>query len=686
MDAARISRLLARGKLSAAHAKVMRQLVDNGVVDPASVEGVSRAVVRLWYVYAVQTPGTQAALAVALAGAGRSNHGWALALVEHAGDREWDGLRSALDAYMSKWNAVTSNRHVISALMWKWLDAAGALKEDDSALAEDVVPAVTVPAAAQNPSKLMDVVNMYAHAHKVATAHACRLVDEIAIENGWWKVGDHKRSAAFVLDFVVRRLCEDEYVEMQAVLDELVVDGVATRDAVSHALAAGEDGGAGTLVAVRGGSALTLRGVLDTTRRVFRTLSGLLAEEDAGGDEEVHELAPAGWHVLQQSGAESMLAHLNAEQRALVLRVARGKRVTTCCSRPGTGKTFSAKTLATFAARVCCLAPTHLALARMQQQVDHAEVAFLTVQSFVLREGRQPYHQADLVLVDESSMLTMHQMARILDTYWDTGARIVFLGDDKQLPCIGRGAAFRDVVAFFGDALNQRLELCMRTSAGIAAAADAILEARVPQATEDVVLVPCGDPLQALGTQVPVAAEVQLIVGENRHVTMLNKLVQTHLGRGGTSVRAKLDQVCFVGDSVRVVKNNLPLYTNGDVGLVRNIADAAPESGRKRPRKPVATLRITRATGDCIVDVPEFTLEPAYACTVHRVQGSEFDTVVVVLFGDMSRFQKIRQLVYTAVTRAKRKLYLVGALDVIKQLRDGNRQTLAQLLGADLVA
>jgi hypothetical protein len=122
------------------------------------------------------------------------------------------------------------------------------------------------------------------------------------------------------------------------------------------------------------------------------------------------------------------------------------------------------------------------------------------------------------------------------------------------------------------------------------------------------------------------------------------------------------------------------------VGLVRNIADAAPESGRKRPRKPVATLRITRATGDCIVDVPEFTLEPAYACTVHRVQGSEFDTVVVVLFGDMSRFQKIRQLVYTAVTRAKRKLYLVGALDVIKQLRDGNRQTLAQLLGADLVA
>ena len=87
----------------------------------------------------------------------------------------------------------------------------------------------------------------------------------------------------------------------------------------------------------------------------------------------------------------------------------------------------------------------------------------------------------------------------------------------------------------------------------------------------------------------------------------------------------------------------------------------------------MATVRL--ASG-FTVDIPEYSLEPGYACTVHKAQGSEYDIVVLVLFGDMAWNLKTRELAYTAVTRAKQKLYIVGAIDMLMQLRPTNRNTI----------
>jgi exodeoxyribonuclease V alpha subunit len=120
----------------------------------------------------------------------------------------------------------------------------------------------------------------------------------------------------------------------------------------------------------------------------------------------------------------------------------------------------------------------------------------------------------------------------------------------------------------------------------------------------------------------------------------------------------------LVGEPVLMTRNdyNLRLY-NGDSGLVLNVAAAA--GTRNRSAEPMAVF----PRGESFVAFPLGTLygrlEPAWATTVHKAQGSEYDRVAIILPAVPVR-PLTRELLYTAVTRARRSVTFVGPVEVIE--------------------
>ena len=156
----------------------------------------------------------------------------------------------------------------------------------------------------------------------------------------------------------------------------------------------------------------------------------------------VNKKAPAWGNALNNE-----VEGLTDEQRAVVEHVKSGHRLTLCCSPAGTGKTHTAGVVASHVSAedtVLCIAPTWKAISVLRGKLGFLpNVIYYTVQGFVLLEPRP---LVELVLVDESSMLTMSHLKHILRAYADDeSTRIVFLGDDAQLPCIGRGFPIRDL-------------------------------------------------------------------------------------------------------------------------------------------------------------------------------------------------------------------------------------------------
>jgi exodeoxyribonuclease V alpha subunit len=380
---------------------------------------------------------------------------------------------------------------------------------------------------------------------------------------------------------------------------------------------------------------------------------------------------------------------------------ARG-RLAVIAGGPGTGKTtMVARVVALLAtlgeARLVALAaPTAKAAARLREAV-HAEAATLDVDealrarllaldAFTLHRllGAKPgtrsrfRHDAgnrlphDVVVVDETSMVSLTMMSRLLDAV-RSDARLVLVGDPHQLSSIEAGAVLGDVVR--ADALRDQvvvLETVHRFGGAIAALADAIrrgdagaaLEA-LRAGDEHVVWLPGDDlgPIRDAATSTGRAVIEAARAGDA--ATALERLNGFRLlcahRRGPFGVTTWTETVerwlapeidaaggrarDYPGRPLLVTANDYDLNLfNGDTGVV--IADgdrllAAFEDRAVRPHQLAA-------------------VDTVYAMTVHKAQGSQFSTAAVVLPPPSSRILT-RELLYTAVTRARDRLIVAGS-------------------------
>jgi exodeoxyribonuclease V alpha subunit len=374
-------------------------------------------------------------------------------------------------------------------------------------------------------------------------------------------------------------------------------------------------------------------------------------------------------------------ATLVPAQEAAV-RLALTERVAVLTGGPGCGKSFTMRAVVTLArakrAKVVLAAPTGRAAKRL------AELAGLEATTLhrllQLRPGgdaafdRDNPLDADLVVVDEVSMLDL-LLANKLVKAVPPGAHLLLVGDVDQLPSVGPGEVLRDLLAA-ERVPRVRLTHVFRQAqqSGVVAAAHRINAGRPPvtEGLDDFFLFVEDDPERAGELTVDIVAnrlprrfgldprrDVQVLCPMHRGPAgagALNERLQAVLTpqRDGLAERRFGGRVFRVGDKVMQIRNDYGKGTagvfNGSVGVVTGISPEEQE------------LRVLLDEDEEIVygfdELDELT--HAYAVTVHRSQGSEYPCVVVPL--TMSAWMMLqRNLLYTAVTRARRIVVLVGS-------------------------
>jgi len=397
---------------------------------------------------------------------------------------------------------------------------------------------------------------------------------------------------------------------------------------------------------------------------------------------------------------------LAPEQEAGV-RVALTAPVALLTGGPGTGKTHTLRAILALARakRLRCLlaAPTGRAAKRMQEATGEPAATLHRVLG--LRPGGPAAHgpdhplPADLVVVDEVSMLDV-LLAHRLAAAVAPGTHLLLVGDPDQLPSVGAGEVLADLLRADRFPVT-RLTHIFRQGAGsgIAANAQRINAGRLPRFggdSQDCFFLPAADPAAAAQLVVDLVArrlparygfavgEVQVLAPMHRGeagVGTLNALLQERLNppQGGVPEARGGGRVYRPGDRVLQLRNDYGLEVfNGDLGTVRAVDPVAQElvvalDDGRAVRYPFAALH---------------QLAHAYALSVHKAQGAEFPAVVIPLLTSHAPLLG-RTLLYTAVTRARHLVVLVGqrralALAVRDWRRVDRRTALAGLLAGTL--
>jgi len=735
MDNSRIDLLHREKRISPQTATAFRDLVARGVKDPCLEEDVPPGVVQEWLLFAHRRDkmiGIEGVKRILLSVKDHHSHRILQFVSTMHGDSS--GGFVLLDTYLRDWLAATQRRDVLECVLWKWLDTAGMLGEDQRVKDTRVKPCTAIDAAA-DPCRLIQVLTSFNNQFNTRL-RVCEAVDDMAIRNGWWTKGDLKRSCAMTFDAALRTLQRDEYTKIDAVKSRILVHAVDVEEAVTHLVARGALDTIDTIDHRGKDDALvTLPRIKKDAHAVERLVARLVhraSKLDAWSDVAITRYGTTA-HREGNDGPEAATTHarskmtdarrnemlsLNPEQLSLVRRVCEGNRLTTCCSPPGTGKTFSSRVVASFATCVLGLAFTHQALEKLAFEVrkstSNATCTFMTVQKFVvLHDARKTSTvrslSTDLVIVDECSMGTMAQIRALLEAFVDTRARVVLLGDFNQLPPIGRGAPFRDIVTTMD--CNVQLRKSMRSNVeGVLSACADILDGKVPTGSAPGLTLhdDSSDPLRALKafldarlpsdtsaspTRTTASANgLRIITHTRAHVRLVNELMQERAGVAqGRQFKGSDGQKCYVGDMVRCTANT-NLYTNGTTGVIvdivqrERVVEASVGNGRpkKRYRKRVSVAIVELATGkDCpqkFVDVDEYHIEPSYAVTAHKSQGSEYEVVVLLIF--LSDVHAVRELYYTAASRARTHLHIVGHVDGLRDSKRDDRLTILGLGGA----
>ncbi|MGN6869168.1 MAG: exodeoxyribonuclease V subunit alpha [Solirubrobacteraceae bacterium] len=431
-----------------------------------------------------------------------------------------------------------------------------------------------------------------------------------------------------------------------------------------------------------------------------------LGEEDAGSGE------PAPLRLL---GTRLYLDRYWRDERSVAAdlnALTANQRLEVIAGGPGTGKTTRVARMvsemieaaAASGSRpplVALAAPTGKAAVRLQEAVHEQSAHLSSLRALTLHRllgwrpgshSRFAHHRGnrlphDVVIVDETSMVSLSLMARLVEAV-RRDARLVLVGDPDQLTSIEAGVVLADIVAVgrgvvvlehghrFGGAIA-RLAAAIRAGDGdatVAALGDAPDEVRwlpidlsAGGGEAEVRLV--RERAVAAGRAVTVAARegagrealealarFRLLCAHRRGpygVSDWTSRVQGWLGAEIADL--DLEQRDYVGRPLLITDNDyeLGLY-NGDTGVIvqdpAGHASAAFERGRELLH--FSPLRLG-------------AVDTVYAMTIHKSQGSQFDTAAVLLPAPESRLLT-RELLYTAVTRARRELIVVGSEESVR--------------------
>ncbi len=388
------------------------------------------------------------------------------------------------------------------------------------------------------------------------------------------------------------------------------------------------------------------------------------------------------------SAAKALNVTFSVDQEEAVRRATRSP-IVIITGGPGCGKTTIIRALVSVFTqaekRVSLAAPTGRAAQRMAQVCSHPASTIHRLLKYdphkrqFLHGISQPL-AADVIIVDEASMLDL-MLAKDLFSAIPKNATLVLVGDKDQLPSVGPGRVFADLVAIKEIPIVSLSKLFRRSGeSSINEIAQMINSGIVPNIPEpdgntkaDAYFIQKSEPEQASNLIEALFTEqlgkkfnferhqITILTPSNRGplgTVELNKKVQSRLNPVENShVRAEIklgDTIFRVGDRVCQRVNNYNIHEagvfNGDVGDIKSIDT--------NTRSLVVELWDGRFVKYQDSDLGQLSL--AYALSVHRSQGSEMPCVILALHESHYNLLE-RQLLYTAVTRAKQLLVVVGS-------------------------
>lgn len=393
------------------------------------------------------------------------------------------------------------------------------------------------------------------------------------------------------------------------------------------------------------------------------------------------------------------------QRQAITSAISKGLMIMT--GGPGTGKTTTLNAIISIFEKqgynVLLAAPTGRAAKRMSDLTGYEaktihrllEVEFDMGGKLKFKHNENNPLECDVLIVDEMSMVDVLLFESLLRAV-RLGCKLIMVGDSDQLPSVGPGNLLRDIidsktitVIELKEIFRQARESCIVTNA------HKIVSGEYPDLTQknnDFFFFKREDFDKAVKLVVDLAKtrlpnaynysptdDIQILTPSRKGIlgtVELNKVLQQELNPPDKSKPEHKGYVYTyrVGDKVMQTKNNYDIVWrkddeqgtgifNGDIGKIVNINKATM----------TAVLEFDGRVASYPFDLLS-QVELAYAITVHKSQGCEFEAVIMPVLGG---FEKLyyRNLLYTAVTRAKKLLILIGSETKINVMVENNRRT-----------
>ena len=417
------------------------------------------------------------------------------------------------------------------------------------------------------------------------------------------------------------------------------------------------------------------------------------------------QVPPAGLDgLIDRIQAEQGIVYAPQQRQAVELAAA--SQVMLLTGGPGTGKTTSLRgVLALFeqlGLETALAAPTGRAAKRLGELcgMEAATIHRLLETQYDPRSGRLVFARdeddplrADAVIVDETSMVDILLMRGLLSALRPE-CRLILVGDPDQLPSVGPGNLFSDLIRS-GVVPMVRLTEIFRQAAesAIVRNAHGVNRGELPDLRDnkhDFFFLRRKDPARAAETIVELVQtrlpnnmgippeQIQVLSPTRKRVTgtaALNRAIQEAVNPPAPDKPERRfgEYVFRQGDRVMQVRNNYDVIWkdglttgmgvfNGDIGRIVEVDN----------RSELITVdfegRLVEYTPDMLGE-----LEPAYAITVHKAQGSEYRAVILSV-SDGAPVLLTRGVLYTAITRARELLILVGDEDVVARMTANDRQ------------